>query len=236
MKKIPYIIAIFFLFTLFVLPAAKAGDAIRQNREVSPFTSIDAGGALQIFLTQGNGHELILEGDPEYLADITTEVKNGVLKISHETKERRNHNKEIKVYISFEELEGLKVSGACSVVSDTPIQSDDLKFSLSGASKATLQIETNTFDAHVSGACKVDITGNTTEHSINSSGAVKYDALGFNAEIAHVKASGASKIDVAASKELQAHSSGATKINYKGSPGKVDVRSSGAGDIKQVSL
>ncbi len=226
-------ISLIFVAIAIALSSSFASE-IKQNRKVSPFTAIYASGALKIFITQGNDHKLRLEGEASDLELIKSEVKNGKLRIY---KDKKGHHdmEEVRVYITFKDLESLQVSGASQVTSENVIKTKDFNFSLSGASKADLQVESSNFDADISGASKVSLSGKTNRHKISTSGAVKYNAVDFDAAVVHVDASGASKIDLAASKELVANSSGATKIKYIGSPEKVNVKSSGAGSVSKIN-
>ena len=49
------------------------GDVVEENRPVEPFSSIDIGGVLNVYLTQGDTESVTVEADENLLDLIITE-------------------------------------------------------------------------------------------------------------------------------------------------------------------
>lgn len=187
-----------------------SGNRVAEKRDVRDFTGVDAGGAVEVEITVGKDFAVELEGDDNILANITTEVRDGVLYI-----ERKKGNywskSRLVARVSLPELN---------------------KLDISGASKAIVTgVRSNSFNVGVSGASKVEISGEAREVKIDVSGASKLIAENLRAERADVEASGASKAVLYVSQSINADASGASKITYLGNPPSVSKDASGASSV-----
>lgn len=186
-----------------------SGNVVLEKRDVGDFNGVDVGGVFQVEIVAQKDPGVEIEADDNLLPLIKTEVNGGVLKIS--TNGNIKSKSAIRVRISALDIDSIEASGA-SKVSVSDIKNSELKIDTSGASKVTLSGET--------GSLSVDI-----------SGASSLNANGLKAENATVDASGASYADVNVSEQLIADASGASKINYSGSPKSAEKHSSGAGHV-----
>lgn len=188
-----------------------SGTSKSETRDVSGFTKIDAGGAINLEVAMHKDFSVVVEADDNLLTNIKTEVSGETLKIYSE--DQISPKTRINVRISMPAIEGMDVSGASSS-SVTDVNSDSLELKASGASKIT-------------------INGTAKELNAEASGASTIDAENLKAENADVEASGASKAVVLATNELDVNASGASKISYVGEPKNVKQNSSGASSISK---
>ena len=84
MKKISLHIIIVALSGLFVLSSLSliAQEIKKETREVSSFTGLDAGGAFEIYLSQGEAIKVVVEADAKHIDKVKTKVNGGVLELS----------------------------------------------------------------------------------------------------------------------------------------------------------
>lgn len=225
MKIIQFYAASFFMLVMTLLLADTPlmaqqlrgnGNMQTQDREVSDFKGINVSGGFAVEVTQGNRESLRIEAEENLLGNIKTEVRGGVLHIYN--KDGVTTNKGMKAYITMRELNSVDISGGVKVTGKSPFRTDALKLDMSGASKVTLDINTKELEADMSGASKVELTGKADVLEMEMSGASKVEAADFQAKRVKVEASGASKIKVYATEELDINASGATVVHYKGSP------------------
>lgn len=193
----------------FVRGVKGSGNIVKEKRDITGFNSVSVSGVFNIEIVSGRDFSVEVEADDNLLPIITTEVNNGVLKISSEGR-IRSINKML-VRISAPDIEKVRSSGVAKV--------------------SVEEIKNSSFELSTSGASKVSLSGSTAELKIDVSGAGKVEAENLSAQNASVRTSGAGKINVNVSESLDAKVSGAGTIRYSGSPKNVNERKSGAGKI-----
>ena len=186
-----------------------SGTSKIETRNVSAFTKIDVGGAINIEVSVQNDFSVEVRADDNLLANIKTEVSGNTLKIYSE--DRISPKTRINVKISMPALEGVDVSGASSGVVAN-VKADSLELKASGASKIKIDGEAQSLKADASGASTID-------------------AEGLKVADADIEASGASKATVSANNDLKVDASGASKISYIGEPKNIKQNSSGASSV-----
>ncbi len=188
-----------------------SGTAKTEQRNVSGFSKINAGGAVNLEITAQKDFGVTVETDDNMLSFIKTDVSGDTLKIYSE--ERISPKTKINVKISMPELKDLDLSGASTAVVSN-VNADSLELGASGASK-------------------IKIDGQAKDLKSDASGASGIDAENLRVENADVESSGASSTTVSAANELKADASGASSIYYTGEPKNVNQKSSGASSVKK---
>lgn len=205
--------------TAFAIAATAATAAAQDNyrteaRNVSGFTGVDIGGAMEAVITVGGNYEVTVEAKEDVLPKILTEVRNGSLIVKHDKawNEKWDSKKrgKVKVTVSLPSLDDLDISGA-SVAKVTGVNSDKI-------------------DIDVSGASSVSIDGSARVSTIDISGASNIKATSFTTDSADIDASGASSIKLNVVSELRADASGASSVCYGGSP-RVQKDTSGSASV-----
>ncbi len=191
-----------------------SGTAKTEQRSVSGFSKINAGGAVHLEITTQKDFAVSIEADDNLLSLIKTDVSGDTLKIYSEG--RISPKTKINVKISIPELKDLDISGASTAVA-SGVKTDSLELGASGASK-------------------IKIDGEAKELKSDASGASGIDAEGLTVENADVQASGASSSTFSATNELKADASGASTIYYTGEPKNLNQKSSGASSIKKKGV
>ncbi len=204
----------------------------RETRNVSGFSAITIGGALEVYMKQGNTEGVELEG--EDLESIITEVSGGTLRINRKGKKWGWNVKKVTAYITYKSIDRLAVSGASDVESEGTITAKDFDLELQGASSVSLRIETGELKGDVQGASKAKIKGRCNNQDIVIQGASKYDAEDLESKDVYIRSSGASTAYIRATGELDARAGGASTIRYGGNPERVNVDSSGASTVKRM--
>ncbi len=216
-------------------------DANAEKRNVGSFSAISVSNAFDVFLTQGSEDAVAISAsEQQYKDKIITKVENGTLKIYLENDKKfwKNFNAgkmKLKAYISFRDVDGINISGACDVVVKGSIKTDKLKLNISGASDFNGAVDVKELDVNLSGASDVDMSGRGDKIKIDVSGASKFDGYDFVTEYCDVEASGASDVRVTVNRELNARASGASGIGYKGNGVIRDIKTSGASNISKRS-
>jgi hypothetical protein len=235
MKRILLIIALFAI----AVPGFSQFTIKDENAEVRPakdFTVIRVSNAFDVYLSQGNEESVAVSAaTAKYLEEIIVEVKNGVLEISYHPKNGRwtSGNRKLKAYISFKQLDKLKVSGACDVNIIGGWKTEGARVELSGASDLKGQLTMQKLSVDISGASDMQVTGTVGQLDIEASGASNFKGFDLAADYCDARASGASDIRIHVNKELSVQASGASDVDYKGEGHIRDIKTSGSSSVKR---
>lgn len=221
-------------FSLLAMTHSSCADPIvDQERNLEPFTGIKVGGAFNLIMNQSGRHKVLIEAEEDIIEKVRTEVKGDVLHIDMKWDWSWDDHGEVTIYVDFDELSLLDVSGASNVKAETPIRAEDLEIRVSGAGDMDLEVEATAMDVTVSGAGDVSISGNTETQKVRLSGAGDYEAQHLRSKYTDARASGAGSVVVFASEEIEASASGAGSVKYFGDPDREKTNSSGAGSISR---
>src|SRR6201995_3060534 len=150
-------------------------DANAQVRNVGSFNKIKVSSAISLYLSQGNTQAVAVSSeDADATAKIKTEVDNGTLKIYVDNglwNKWNWGNKHLRAYVTFTELQMLDASGASSVEITDPINVNDFKLVLSGASNLKGEVKGSNMDFDVSGASTGKVNVKATSFKLDASGA-----------------------------------------------------------------
>lgn len=206
------------------------GNVVTQERTVASFNAIEAGSAVNVFLSQGSSQSVKVEIDENLLDRFETEVKNGILSINVDGV---NNATKMNAYVTAATLRQIEANGAATITGQTPIASDIFAFEGTGASNATFEIKAKDLMIHVSGAAKANINavvdaiksevsgaavltmaGLATTHDLEVSGAGNVKAMELVTDNTNAEVSGAGYAKVMAKQQLRTDVSGAGHISY----------------------
>jgi hypothetical protein len=187
-----------------------SGNLVTREMDFRDFTELDVGHAFQVDLVQSRSYSVVITVDDNVVDELEVVKSGNTLKISLKDTYITLQSVTLRAEVSMPTLEGLNLSGASSLTGF--MDTDDVWFEISGASKLTL-----------------DGTGGYME--LDASGASRAELSDFVVEDADVQASGASRATVNVTGRLDADASGASRVEYLGDPilGRIDT--SGASDI-----
>jgi len=217
--------------------AQQVNDPNAELREAKNFHGIDVSNAFDVYISQGSTEAVAVSA--ESLKDrekIKVEVKNGILYVGLDrgwSWSLTRGSKKLKAYISFKDIDILKVSGACEVEINGVLKGNELSIDQSGASDLSGKIEVNKLSVDLSGASDIQLSGTATQLHIDASGASSFKGFDLVTETCHAEASGASDIKITVNKELSAEASGASDVRYKGNGVIKELKNSGSSSISR---
>ena len=188
-----------------------AGSGVRktETRNLPAFSEINATGSFYIEASSQKSASVQIEADDNILPLVKTEVRDGVLYLKPE--KGFNSKQGVVVRITLPDLTKIDSTGASTFRVEN-IQNDRLEIRTTGASN-------------------VVVSGKTSDVQIKTTGAGEVDAHDLRATRADVKSSGAAKVNVYASEQLDANVSGAGHVEYSGNPKVVNKHTSGAATV-----
>jgi hypothetical protein len=201
MKKLSLIIVLCSLATACHYAAnmhGPTGSGVRkvEKRELNPFTSISTDGAFEIEVVCQQPQSFEIEGDDNLLSMVSTQVANGVLRISPVGS--YSTRTPMKIKISVPNIEGISANGA-GTIEITRLKNDN-------------------FDIDSNGAPTIRVSGETKNLEIDANGAGVVDAHKLRASRAEVGSQGVAKVEVFAIEVLNVTVSGPSHVIYDGDP------------------
>lgn len=205
------------------------GPKQTEQRDLSGFTGVDAGGVFDIDIEYGEEYSVSIQAGQELLPLIDTKVRDESLQIKFNKSVRDVGD--VNVRIIMPELDHLDLSGASSVVVGQGFKTTKFKVDMSGAASCQLEIIANKLVADLSGASDLELSGSADVFDLEGSGAADIDAEDFVTNNASVDLSGASDAHLNVSGELVVDASGASDVWCVSTPSQIRVDTSGASDI-----
>lgn len=206
------------------------GNVVEESRDVTGFTEVEVSTGIDVFLTQGNGFDVVVEADENLQEVILTELKGDRLVIRTDHVNIRSA-KSKKVHVTLPELSGLKISSAGDCVGETPFECQDLRLSISSAGDLTLEVDADRIDLDISSSGDAKLSGSAEELDASLSSAGDLNAFDLVAGKVDVSVSSAGDARVHATDEISMTASSAGNIHYRGNAQVVHSNSSSAGSI-----
>ena len=218
-----------FMASCYSFPAPQAED----TRNLDPFDGIGISLHADVFYTQGNAHEIRIEGNENDVSDVITEVRDGFLQVRYDN--QRIRRSKLTIHITSRELESVKISGSSRFEVNDPLSSDEMDLAVSGSGTIEFRrLSTDEMDVKVSGSGSVLLDDGAAHGlGITISGSGDLRAEDFEVSECSAALSGSGSVRITVKDELDARISGSGRIYYKGDP-QVNSRSSGSGKV--VSL
>lgn len=223
-----------------------------EEMDFRDFTHVDAGHACELEVVCSDSYSVSVTAGDNIIKSVKVAKEGETLKIRRSLSLLRGLIPgTFSVKITMPGLTGLDLSGAskgtvsgfssessfradlrgASSLTIVNMSASDIKFNLSGASRATGQIKGTDAGLNLSGASRVELEGSAGNIVIDASGASHVNLAGFHVDGASVKLNGASHSTVNIDGQLDADLSGASKLHWLGKPVMGDMKTSGASTI-----
>jgi len=242
------------LLAFFVVTGFLAAQS-SETRSLGDFDEVSVSEGIKAKLRKGSKNEVKIEVDNIDIDRVMTEIKGDHLKV-HIEGNNRLRNVEVKVYITFQELEGLHAGSGAYVILEDDVESNSFdastgsganlklegrvraeRMNLDASSGAYLYVEAlsaNELEAQASSGANIEIEGgsaNTMEADVSSSG--KINAYELKCKQVDADASSGGGVKIYASESIRGEASSGGWIYYKGSPDRVRENESSGGRVKE---
>lgn len=207
------------------------------SKEYNPgqFDGIKIGGSFEVKITQGENNLVKVVTEEKFQDKIKIAVNDGVLEIDIEGSGLKMP-KEIDIFITFNELSSIVISGATELESLAPVKLSELFIKSSGASEIKMELNVDKLTVDLSGAGEVKLSGEAKEFNASVSGAGELKSKDLVTEITRVEASGAGNAYINVTNTIECDVSGAANVDYTGSPENKNITKSGGGNITSKDL
>lgn len=186
-----------------------SGRVVRQSRAVSAFDRVETLGSETVEVRFGPQPSLVVEADDNILPLITSEVRNGTLRIATRGSFRSRGG--IRVWLTTPSLEAFKTSGSGNVT-------------IHGARSDRLELTIN-------GSGNMRATGSIRQLDLNIHGSGAAQLASLSAGSVTVNLYGSGDTTVRASGDLDARVYGSGTVRYVGNPARLRRQNFGSGRI-----
>ena len=209
------------------------GEIVKQDRRENSFHSVKVAGAFDVYFSQADEQEIIIEADENLLRYIETRVEDGVLRIRTKSGRNLRPTQGMKVYIKAPKYRSLGIAGSGNLVAETKINSTEkIKLSIAGSGDIKLQqIDAPQVDVNISGSGKAEGFGNTRDLDIDVAGSGEVMMKELKAENAKISIAGSGNVWVFASMKLDVRVAGGGDIHYYGNPPTINSKLAGSGNL-----
>lgn len=204
-------------FTAILLSSTATLAQKKETRNVGEFTRLNFGVPGTLYLKQGSTQSVVLEGNPELLEKIETEISDGRLsiKVDDRWKPWNWGSEKITAYVTMKNIRGLSVSGSGRMNSEGTLRADDLDLAVSGSGRMDVNIQASgEMEADVSGSGRMVFKGTCSDIDADVSG------------------SGNMELSLGSTNEASFELSGSGGIEVSGSANTVETTISGSGVVR----
>jgi hypothetical protein len=186
-----------------------SGVTASETRSVPAFDAVDLAGSNVVAVRVGDPRSVVVRGDDNLLALVTTEVRDGVLVLG--TSGSFSTEQPMSVEVSVPSLDAVALSGS-GVVTVEGVAAEELVARLPGSGVLTVRGTAQRLDAAHAGSGRL-LLGELV------------------AQDAKALVSGSGELEVHATRVLDATVSGSGTIAYRGDPATVTQQVTGSGAI-----
>ena len=203
----------------------------RQSRPLTGFDAIAVGGGIDLNLRKGDAFVVEVAASEENAAKIVTEVIDKTLRISRKTN-FFSWGGGGTVYVTMPTLVSLDASGGSNVKAESTFASDNLRIGASGGSDVTIDVAAGVLTVEASGGSDMRLSGTARSAHVQSSGGSDLNASALAADEVDVDSSGGSDLAVGVVRQrIAGEASGGGDVTYSGTPGSVNVNTSGGAKL-----
>lgn len=208
-----------------------------ETRQIGGFTEVHASGPFEVYLEKGRKESVRIESDGVELSEIETKVSGGRLQIEPRKRNfswRRFRNTEVKIYVTYRELEKLAVHGSGNIIGRSPINSDELEVEIHGSGDITLETKADQLKLEIHGSGDIEVSGKSNDVSAQIHGSGDIQGYELQTDVLRAAIHGSGEIEMTVKDEIDAKVYGSGNVQYKGNPARETVKTSGSGEVRRV--
>ena len=223
-------ILIAFSSCVFMGPSIKGnGNVVEQNRKTREFSKIEVSRGMNVYISQGETHKVVVKADENLLDAIETENEGDVLIIRATQNIQSATSK--KVFITVPNLEEIEASSGSNIFSETKLVFRDLTASTSSGSNVKLEINSEKSEFSSSSGSNINLQGTTNSFMAKASSGSNIKAEELTAENCEAKASSGSNIWITAKNDFSGDVSSGANIFVYGNPKNSNIEKSSGGNV-----
>ncbi len=228
--------------SLLALNVTASGPIQKEDISVTPFTRLDVRTQFDVYLSQGDKEDLVLETYKSLKPYVKVEQNGNTLNIFLDRKINNIHwmgqERVLRVYVTVKEIEKVSLSGACDLYMETDLKAGEFRIDASGASDLNMKkVSAKKISINTSGASDLrDAQLDAEDIYVNASGASDGN-LSLTAVTARIIASGSSDFDITADVDkLRIDALGSSDFHAQGRADDLILNVSGSSSMQAADL
>ena len=215
-------------------------DAAKQLSEGASFKRLHFKSVGEVVLTQGDTYALRIEGDPELVKKVRTQLQEDELRITYQADiadwtgfQWIGSENRLRYYVTVRDLQQLRLGGA-GLMRAEGFVGESLTVTHAGLGLLSIKgLQCQQLEVSLGGLGEIRLAGEVEKQVVELSGGGGYEAADLRSQSAQVNLTGAGSAKVWVEQQLTALVSGAGTIAYKGEP-QVEQTISGLGSVKPM--
>ncbi len=200
------------LMTMLLAAAAPLAMAAQETRELPEFRSITTQGAFKLVVTAGQTQSVVVSGDQDVIAKLSTKVVGDNLVISTPDEKNFKWKDRLTIVIGVAQLNKLQMEG----VGDTTLN----------------QLSGEEFMLRYQGVGSLTANGKVQRFILKAEGVGTINARDLEAQFVEARMEGIGSAKVRASESLNAKVEGIGSLTYYGRPVRVVKSAEGIGSVR----
>jgi hypothetical protein len=201
------------------------------EREISTFDEIRSTGPFDVYITKGNTDLLRIDAEENLIPEIKTRIVGEKLYIETESSQCLRNNMPIKIFVSTNHLNEIKLTGSGMIKVDS-INESHLSIENTGSGDIEIDyLEADQTDLQLTGSGDIELEGSVHESEMEVMGSGNIRAINLLQNNCEAKITGSGDMYVYVTKYLKATITGSGDIYYKGSP-TIDSHITGTGKVR----
>lgn len=200
------------LITMMIAAAAPLAMAAQETRELPAFKSITTQGAYKLVVTAGQTQSVVVSGEQDLMAKLSTKVVGDDLVISMPDEKRSGWKDKLTIVIGVAQLN---------------------KFQMEGVGDTTLnKLAGEEFILRYQGVGTLTANGKVQRFVLKAEGVGSVDARELDAKTVEASLEGIGSAKVRATESLNAKVEGIGSLSYYGRPARVIKSAEGIGSVR----
>lgn len=208
-------------------------SVVTKEYRLSGFTGLRNEHAVTVHYTQGSSFSVKAEGSEKQIEHLKIEIKDGVLVVSHEQKDKKGNNEKntISLYITSPDMNRLENKGVLNFNAES-LKTGDFHLTNNGVLHMEVdKLSCKDAECILKGVSNLDVKMDAKTLKINDSGVTKGD-MEVKADQLDIDSKGVDKIDVKfKGKEIKVKKSGTGTIALDVDCQRLDAANSGVGKL-----
>lgn len=225
------------------------GEIVTSVLTVGEFNELEASGAFDIIVSQGDTQIVELEGHQNIIEKVETSLVNGHLEI--DLKRGCYNDYVLTVYITVPDIEEVKISGSGDIIieefdeldqldliitgsgniyGDYNFPVNNLSFYISGSGNIDFASTSLNISSEIEGSGNVTLSGTANTHEAIITGSGSFHTFNLITDNTSISIEGSGDCEVFANNTLNIDISGSGNVYYKGDP-NLNINISGSGKV-----
>lgn len=210
-----------------------SGNQVTESRDIGTFTQVETSGSLKIVLSQDSTSSVRILADDNIQDEIKTRLSGSTLKIDIDG--NFCDAGPVTIYLGSKDYQKIESSGSVEILTEGKLNLNELDMDLQGSSKVTLDLNVKSLMTSTSGSSEIILKGQAGSHDLDMTGSSSVEALDFVVGEYRINSTGASKSRINVLNSLEVNSHGASEVEYKGKPSKIEKDNSGASVVRSIN-